>query len=69
MEFLAQSKGMTVDELKDSLTPKNKRSAPEMENLVSSLKNWKYNDFKKLKRLSAESRRIKKLSKIDLSTS
>jgi hypothetical protein len=42
MEFLAQSKGMTVDELKDSLTPKNKRSAPEMENLVSSLKNWKY---------------------------
>jgi hypothetical protein len=39
MEFLAQSKGMTVDELKRSLTPREqKKYAPEMEKFSESTK-------------------------------
>jgi hypothetical protein len=76
MEFLAQSKGMTVDELKDSLTPREQRSTLlRWRNLVSSLKNYtNYNDFKETQKdWSAESeesrlRNYLSLSNPDLST-
>jgi hypothetical protein len=60
MEFLAQSKGMTVDELKDSLTPREqKKYAPEMEKFsefIEKTGNTNYNDFKETQKdWSAES--------------
>ena len=49
LEFLAESKGMTVEEFKDSLTPKEqKRYAPEMEKFnefIEKTGNKNYNDF------------------------
>jgi hypothetical protein len=49
MEYLAESKGMTVEELKDSLTPKEqKKYAPEMEKFnefIEKTGNKNYNDF------------------------
>jgi hypothetical protein len=49
LEFLAKSKGMTVEELKNSLTPKEqKKYAPEMEAFDKFIKetgNKNYNDF------------------------
>lgn len=49
MEYLAESKGMTVDEFRDSLTPKEqKKYAPEMEKFnefIEKTGNKNYNDF------------------------
>jgi hypothetical protein len=49
MEYLADSKGMTVEELKNSLTPKEqKKYAPEMEKFnefIEKTGNKNYNDF------------------------
>jgi len=49
MEYLAESKGMTVDEFKDSLTPKEqKKYAPEMEKFnefIEKTGNKNYNDY------------------------
>ena len=49
MEYLAESKGMTVDEFKESLTPKQqKKYAPEMEKFnefIEKTGNKNYNDY------------------------
>jgi hypothetical protein len=49
IEYLAKSKGMSVDEFKDSLTPKEqKKYAPEMEKFnefIEKTGNKNYNDF------------------------
>ena len=49
MEYLAESKGMTVEEFKDSFTPKEqKKYAPEMEKFnefIEKTGNKNYNDF------------------------
>jgi hypothetical protein len=67
---------MTLKSFRESLTPREqKKYAPEMENLTSSLKNWKYNyeDFKETQKdWSAESnesrlRNYLKLSNPELS--
>lgn len=78
MEYLAESKGMTLDEFRESLTPKEqKKYAPEMEKFnefIEKTGNTNYEDFKETQKdWSAESnesrlRSFLKLSNPDLST-